>query len=209
MAGKTEYVNYQGFGKHIDQMKALGDFIQGNIDMAYKSLGAISTATGWKGPQYDKLVKSFNDMKDGFDTILSDIGYRIPNMMNSAADAWAKVDGGIFSNRNVEEVTRIVAVKPSNEAALTWNKEAVDATKKDIEDYLDKAAGGIKELAQRFKAMNTDWQGDDYDNNLADIQKYQNEVAKDVDQLKNDFVKYMNESIDAYDKVRKAISEWK
>ena len=74
---------------------------------------------------------------------------------------------------------------------------------------MDKAAGGIKELAQRFKAMNTDWQGDDYDNNLADIQKYQNEVAKDVDQLKNDFVKYMNESIDAYDKVRKAISEWK
>ena len=209
MADKTEYVNYSGFGNHIEVIHSLGLSIEVSLNKAYNELGNLKTATGWKGPQYDKLVKCFNDMRDGFDTILEDIGYKIPNMMNSAAKAWAAVDGASFAEKLIETMKPIVTLVPSGEPALTWNKDAVDTARKSIEGHLDSATNDIKELATKFKAMNTDWQGQDFDDNLKDINSYSNDVAAKVDELKSDFVKYMNESIAAYDEVRKSVSEWK
>lgn len=209
MAEQTEYVNYQGFKKHIETIHTLGEVIRANIDSAYIELGKLKTATGWKGPQYDKLVKSFNDMKSGFDTILDDIGYKIPNMMNTAASSWAKVDGATFGGVSVGFMKKITELFPSSEPALTWNKTAVDESKQAIEHHLDEAVNAIKELAVKFGALNVDWKGKDYDDNLKDIQSYQNDVAAKVDELKADFVKYMNESISAYDTVRSAVAEWK
>ena len=209
MAEQTEYVNYNNFPLHIGKMVTLGSLIRAEIASAYTSLGDLNGAGTWKGPQYDKLVTCFNDMIDGFNTILDDIGYKIPNMMNAAGKSWAAVDGGEYHETIIDSVKKLSQVLMSNEAALTWNKAAVDEAKKKIETCLDNAVNHINELYTYYTNMNADWKGDDYSNNSEDIKKYQEDVARKVEELKSDFVKYMNESISAYDNVRSAVSEWK
>ena len=77
--------------------------------------------------------------------------------------------------------------------------------KSKIESKLDDVVDSIKTLTTAFRKVNYDWQGKDYDDNLNNIETYQKDIASKVEQLKNDFVKYMNESSAAYDKTRKDI----
>ena len=209
MSEQTEYVNYGAFKNHIFNMTLIGKNINSDLKDVYKEIEHLREISIWKGPQYDKLVDCFNGMVDGFNVILEDIGYRIPNMMNESASAWAAVDGANYSKSFIDTIKKLTPVEHSYETALTINQKEVYKSKDRIERKLDDVVESIGTLALTFKRLNTDWRGKDFDDNLEDIRNYQNEITKRVEELKNDFVKYMNETLNLYALVKQSITEWK
>ena len=73
MADSTEYVNYPVFNTYETDISNNGFNLREQMETAFKALAGLNNGDGWKGPQYDEVVKSYNSVKGNLDQICKDI----------------------------------------------------------------------------------------------------------------------------------------
>lgn len=192
MADSTEYVNYPVFNTYETDISNNGFNLREQMETAFKALAGLNNGDGWKGPQYDEVVKSYNSVKGNLDQICKDITENIPKGMHAAADRWASTQGKTAEEGNIKSVAEITAPKASGEQPVTWNKAAVDSVKEAIDAAFEVAKKQIEAANDTFiTGLASDWKGEDYDTNKATVAKYLDDVKIDIAKMQQEFIKQM------------------
>ena len=212
MAEQNTYVNYNNFSKHINGMVSNGQTLKTNINDAYTALASGVTNGSWKGKNYDKIVALFNELLDGsngstgLNMIAKSVGETIPAAMANIANSWSEYDQNPTNLAQPEKMNLVTKLTPSNQTELTYKPAEVDLMVKKIINGLNSAEGNIAEISNQIKGMSGDWQGTDYDNNKADITKWQGEVSSDVKEMIDKLQKYFAEDKAEYERRLQASS---
>lgn len=191
MATKDEYVNYTNFGKHVTDMEENGSNLSESFRTAFQTLAEANANSVWKGQNYDAIVELFNGFimgnntsgANGLNSIIESVGEKIPSAMAKTARDWSNYDQNPVNVQANEKMNLIVEIPKSGQKALTYDPNAIDSTVKKIIESLQKGNTCIENTKTLMDKLGEDWKGSDYDNNKADVNKYQSEVSSDVTKM--------------------------
>ena len=194
---QNTYVNYNNFKGHINNMVSNGNNLSGNISKAYEALQSGNTNGSWKGQNYDKIIELFNTLLDGkgsaqsgLNLIIKSVGETIPTAMTNIANSWSEYDQNPTNFGKPDTMKLITKLPASGQKELTYKPGEVDTIVKNIISSLTSAETNIAATKNQINGMSGDWQGSDYDNNKADITKWQTEVSADVKEMITELQKY-------------------
>ena len=159
----TTYANYENFGTYANEIVNNSTIAYQRVRDLYTTVEELNNPNGWKGVYYDGVVKVFNDVRESFNKTFRSIQEEIPASIRSIASLYASFDTSSVA-KAADTFDQIGELAFCNVTALTFNGTNVPAAKDKIHNLLEQATENIVNIKNVMKNMNTDWQGDEYDN---------------------------------------------
>ena len=193
----TTYANYESFGHYADEISSLSFTAYNKVKNAYESVASLNNPNGWKGVNYDKLVTSFNDMVENFNLTFREIQDSIPSAIRSIASLYASFDTSSVS-RAIDDSNKISTIPLSNTTALTFEIENVKTSKDSVERNLTESKENMVSIKDTINKMNTDWQGEEYEDIREKIVRYVDQLDSNMTTLIKDLNTYFDETNSQY-----------
>lgn len=201
----TTYANYESFGNYANEISNLSGEAYKKVKLSYELIRSLNSPTGWRGVNYDNLVDSFNSMVESFNTIFNEIQYIIPSSIRTIAGLYASFDTSSVS-KATDQADKISSIDKSNTTALTFEIGFVTNTKESVKARLSEAKENVQSIRDCIEKMNTDWQGDEYEDVSLKIHRYVGQLASNMDQLINDIDNFFNKTNDEYNQTKSKVT---
>lgn len=200
MATTITSVDYKSIPGKANQMRADGQALNKELTTAYTSIQNMSA--DWYGKRYNTLVESFNKMTIMLNEMLKLVVSEIPDVLNTVASNYARVDGDSISAGGKTTPKNIINIRKSNAVGMKFIENKVEATKSNVERNFQKAIDSMNKIESTYKSIN--WKSDAATAFEKHFKTLKQKITTSFEDIKKQFTTLMNQTISDMTSTEKA-----
>lgn len=181
--------------RQAQQILGSGREFNTQITNAYNAVGN-DLRSSWYGLRYDNLVQSFNQMIQGFNSMLDLIRTTIPNNIQIAANNYYKFNGQPVKSMPGEAKTAItITTTPTVSQGTRFITTEVTGIQTRVQQNFSQAVQILGTIQQHFNTMLGSWTGEAADSNRSEFNTLKSRLEGDINKVNTDFRALMDQTI--------------
>ena len=185
-------VDYEAMPSQANQMRTLGQDLNGQITTAYQSIANMHN--NWYGRRYNDLVKEFNKIIPQINELLELVVGEIPFALETIANNYSQADqGAIVTNAVKTTPNNIAEIAISNDVGMKFITSEVETVKSNVSNNFKNAREKMNEIESVYGRIQ--WRSEASEAFGAKFRKLKQDIINAFENIDNQFTALMEQTL--------------
>lgn len=193
MSAKIISVDYEAIPGQARQIRTKGQELNKEISTAYQSV--MNMHENWYGKRYNALVKSFNDIVNEVNSMLTLVVKEIPFALETVANNYSKADRGQNAcAATATEPVKVTILPMPADVGMKFLSAPVETTKNNVSNNFNKAKSMMEEIRSMYLRIN--WQSEASEAFKGRFEKLKAQILEAFNNIESQFSTLMRQALD-------------
>lgn len=164
----------------------------------------------WDGDRWNSIATAFNDVEQSINKLLKYITESFSKELESIGTAYSTWDTGSSKDATIStaETVQQLDTGTKGEGRLTFDLETITSLRQQANTSFNACSDDCNDITSIFTGL-SGWTGSTADEYKAKVNSMNAKVQADLDKLRDDFDKAMQQTISSYEKIKTQIDSKK